>query len=278
MLESYVYVIFRLDGSPCYVGMGRGRRWRAHFRCAHNPRLRALIQRAGGELPHVKVCEGLSHEDALAAERAWIAAIGRGRKGPLVNFTDGGEGTLGYKRTPEECAAISERVRKRVWTEAQKERARQLKLGSTQSDEVRAKIGAAHKGRKHSAEVRANMSEGQRGRKLSPEHIAKLAAILRRPKSEEHKAKLRAACIARNRGEISEETRQRMSDAQKGKPAHNKGRPMSEETKAKLSIAKKGRPSSFKGQKHTEETRAKMSAKRKGQTRAPTRGRTGMPH
>lgn len=39
---------------------------------------------------------------------------------------------------------------------------------------------------------------------------------------------------------ISEETKQKISQANKGKPAYNKGIPMNEETKLKLSIAKTG--------------------------------------
>lgn len=40
----------------------------------------------------------------------------------------------------------------------------------------------------------------------------------------------------------SEETRKIMSDLKKGKPAHNKGKPMSAEQKLKVSLAKKANP------------------------------------
>src|ERR1700761_7893189 len=95
--EFYLYVYFRLNGSPCYIGKGCGQRWLSHEqknRCS-NHRLRALIERAGGELPKLKIREGLTNDEASAMEIAFIAAIGRGRKGPLVNMTDGGEGTVG---------------------------------------------------------------------------------------------------------------------------------------------------------------------------------------
>lgn len=56
-----------------------------------------------------------------------------------------------------------------------------------------------------------------------------------------------------------------------GKPAPNRGVPMSEETKKKISEANKGKPSPmkgkqspFKGKKHSNEAKQKMSLARKG--------------
>lgn len=71
-------------------------------------------------------------------------------------------------------------------------------------------------------------------------------------RSEETKRKMSEA----QKGKIvSEETRKKMSLARKGRPAHNKGKPakhaISEETKRKMS-------ESHKGKKHSEETKAKM--------------------
>ncbi len=56
----------------------------------------------------------------------------------------------------------------------------------------------------------------------------------------------------------SEETKKKISEAMKGKPAHNKGKPMSEEQKKKLSEINKG--------KHlSEEHRSKISRAHKGE-------------
>ena len=67
-----------------------------------------------------------------------------------------------------------------------------------------------------------------------------------------------------------EETRRKMSEAMKGKPSHNKGKPMSEETKKKISDSKKGLQSGEKnpmfGKHHSEETKKKMSESIKGKT------------
>ncbi len=61
------------------------------------------------------------------------------------------------------------------------------------------------------------------------------------------------------------ETRTKISLAKRGK-ATTTGRPCSEETKAKISKANKGRPSPRKGAKWSEETRIKVIAALKGRT------------
>ena len=62
-----------------------------------------------------------------------------------------------------------------------------------------------------------------------------------------------------------DETRRKISDAMKGKPSHNKGKPMSEEQKKKMSESQKGKH-------HSEETKKKMSISRKGRT-SPNKGK-----
>ena len=71
----------------------------------------------------------------------------------------------------------------------------------------------------------------------------------------------------------SEEVKKKMSNAKKGKPAHNKGKPMSEEQKKKLSDSLKGRTSPMKGRTSpnkgkpmSEEQKKKLSNAHKGKT------------
>jgi group I intron endonuclease len=83
------------------------------------------------------------------------------------------------------------------------------------------------------------------------------------------------------RGKVSEETRKRMSIAQKGrifssetklkmsaakkgKPSHRKGVKVSEETSKRMSESRIGRPTAKKGTKCSEEAKLKMSAAKKG--------------
>jgi len=63
---------------------------------------------------------------------------------------------------------------------------------------------------------------------------------------------------------LSEETKKKISLANKGNPGWNKGLRMSLESRLKMSIAKKGRTTWMKGKKHTLEARKKMSLARLG--------------
>lgn len=138
----YVYAYFRLDGSPCYIGKGKGNRWLQFSWRTYNEKLSILIVACGGRLPAVKIREGLTERQALDTEIALIAAIGRGRLGPLLNKTDGGDGVSGW----------------------------------VPSTLTRQRICVANTGKSMSVEARLKMSEARRGRKKSQEHKDKIAA------------------------------------------------------------------------------------------------------
>ena len=73
---------------------------------------------------------------------------------------------------------------------------------------------------------------------------------------------------ARQGVKVSQQTKEKISMAQKGKPKPGNSRPMDDKTKTKLSIALKeyykSRPNPFKGKKHSPETKMKISASKKG--------------
>ena len=144
--EFYVYVIFRPNGIPCYVGKGKGQRADHHARFSHSKHLRNIFNKAGGKLPVVKVREGLTDAEACATEIAFIAAIGRIDlgTGPLVNLCEGGQGLAGHVK----------------------------------SAETRAKLSLALKGVPRTAEWLANMSKSRMGMKRSPESRAKQSATM----------------------------------------------------------------------------------------------------
>lgn len=151
--DFYVYVIFRPNGVPCYVGKGRCGRWQQHIKNSHNRWLRNIYNKANGDLPISKIREGLTNADACATEIALIGAIGREIDGgPLVNITAGGEGLLGH--TP---------FRDEAW----RERQRLAHIGQTPSPEARAKMSATRKGRKLSAKHVESLRKANAGRKPS---------------------------------------------------------------------------------------------------------------
>lgn len=115
------------------------------------------------------------------------------------------------------------------------------------TEETKQKIGEASVGRrpmlgkKHTEETKMKISQKKIGKPL--------------PKSEETKIKMSAAQNKLKNGNNlhvgdknpmfgklhSNEAKQKMSLAKKGKPSHNKGKPMSDEAKLKLSLAAKAR-------------------------------------
>mgnify|MGYP003670933698 CR=1 FL=1 len=115
------------------------------------------------------------------------------------------------------------------------------------SEETRAKLSAAQKGKKLTPENRAKLLAANKGKKLTPETRAKIGAAQKgRKMSPENRAKLLAA----NKGrKMSPENRAKMS-------AVNKGKKYTPETRAKIGAA-------HKGKKVTPESRAKMSAAQK---------------
>lgn len=86
------------------------------------------------------------------------------------------------------------------------------------------------------------MSEVQKGKVITEEH----KAAMRKPKSEQGRANIAKARLDSNY-RPSDETKQKLSDALKGRPSPMKGRTLTDEHRAKISLAGKGRPSSRKG-------------------------------
>lgn len=199
--DFYVYVCFRPDtAEPCYVGKGRGRRWQDHNKNrSANPRLRNIVKKYG-ELPCVKIRVGLTELEAFTIETAFIRAIGRGNDGPLVNLTDGGEGSTGYVTPPEVRAKLSasNRSPERVATLLKRNKspeniARLLVLA--RCPKRRAKFSEYARSAENIARVTAhNRSPEQRAKRTregrSPERIKLLRAFTSSPEWRARRSEL----------------------------------------------------------------------------------------
>lgn len=140
--QFYVYIYLREDGTPYYVGKGKGKRaWSNTGRAykAPNDPERIIIH-----------TDNLTEEQAFSLEMDLIAHYGRKDNGTgiLRNLTDGGDGVSGYKHSEEECSRRSERL-----------------LGRSLPDSIKKKISESHTGKKLTKETRDKMSKSRMGSK-----------------------------------------------------------------------------------------------------------------
>lgn len=106
----YVYLHIKLtDGTPFYVGKGKDRRALSKKRSNWWKR---VVNKYGYDIIFLEI--KLTEQEATEREKYWIKRIGRKDLGlgPLVNMTDGGEGTSGIikisqPQTPETKLKIS---------------------------------------------------------------------------------------------------------------------------------------------------------------------------
>lgn len=222
----YVYVLYRpWDGTPCYVGKGKGKRVHVHksLGAKHpNTHLARIYAKAGGDLPYRIVFETPDEKEAFAKERALIAHYGRADLGlgGLCNFTNGGEGPSGQTRSDATRARLAEAMRA---------------IMANQSPELKAKRSAAaslaHTGKVIPEEMRKTISEALKGRKVPSDVLERRADTQRRNAAEldfeERRRMAKAASEARIGTFHTEDTKRTIS-------AKNAGRILSPQTRERM--------------------------------------------
>ena len=203
MNNFYVYTYLREDGTPYYVGKGKGNRAYLNGRIPPKPPQLERIQ---------IVKDNLTEQESFTLECKLIAEYGRKDTGTgiLQNRTDGGEGVAGRIPTPE---SIQKRVSKNTGkkrTPEQKERMRQAQLSRKE------------KTPKEKEAIALKISKKKLG-------------ISSGPKSKTHKENLAKSLAGRNKGiPKSDETKQKMRKPKS--EAHRKA--ISEGRKAKYALLK----------------------------------------
>lgn len=250
----YVYEHWRSDTGECfYVGKGcRGRAYVTKGRSLHHQNIMKRLVRLGLKLRVRILKRDLTEDQAFDLEIERIA-FWRKKNVRLVNLSNGGEGQLGYHHTDRTKRILSQMFTGRTHTDEARERIRLSKLGKPRPDLVgkavseatRKKLSAALKGKKVSIErierfretlVARGLKGTFQGRSHSVETRERMRlAQLGKPKSEEHKAAMKAAHTRPMLGKKrSAETKRRCSLALTG-------RIFSEEHCSNLSAAKCGK-------------------------------------
>ena len=202
----YVYVLARPNGTPFYVGKGRGRRVYDHenearkgHKC-HKCSVIRKIWRYGGQVQRYIVFTTDDEQEALAYEVDLIALYGRRT---LCNLTDGGDSptvtdetrakmrAVYQRRTPEERAEhrrkLSEAHRGQRVPEARRLRMIGSKCGPC-SDERKRNISAGNTGKVRTKEMLDRLalahSKGRAYCLISPDgvvyrHIVNLSGFAR---------------------------------------------------------------------------------------------------
>lgn len=200
----YVYIIFRENGMPCYVGKGQKERYAQHEKASCNIRLKRLYAKTTTELPIVIVRDGMNESAAFALEMLLIKTIGRAdlKTGPLFNLTDGGDGPSGR--------VLSKKTRQQIAAKH---------VGKKISVETRAAMSKAGKGKKHSISHGKAIGDALRGKPKSKKHIQNMLESfartkgLRGPSVKNYYASLTPEQKAARAAKISARTREAMASA-----------------------------------------------------------------
>lgn len=143
------------QGRLFYIGKGSSHR-RAYYMQGRNNYWTKIVAKYGK--PTVQVLADWKTEAEAFEHEKFLIACFRDMGYELANLTDGGDGTSGYKQTPEHKQKLREsRLGVAIHTEEFKEKIRQTHLGSKwnlgrpTSDKQKLIASATHSGNKHAA-------------------------------------------------------------------------------------------------------------------------------
>lgn len=194
-MSDFVYVDYRpgkVFPVPFYVGIGSA----ARVKWDKRNRFHTNITKKYKDWERVVVLESESREDCIELEMFLIAEIGRRDvgAGPLVNLTDGGEGTLGRKYSDEDRRKRSESLKKIYQQPHMRDHMRNIAAQCREDPVLNAKRLAAIKDALNKPEVKAKRSEAirqaHRREDVAARRSASIRQALNRPESKALRSEL----------------------------------------------------------------------------------------
>lgn len=207
-MKTYVYIWFKPDWSPFYVGIGKTRnRWNPTKATAkdRNDGCLKVINKYGAENIKVQRMFFDTWQDACNAERSLIACFGRvDAGGVLFNFTDGGEGNINPPVEEREAK------RKRLLDPAHPMREYHKILNTDPA--IRAKRTAALQ----SSDVRSRISAALNNPEKKAVRLAKLRSTIDSPEYQTNlDARRKQKPVKRTPEELREYRRQLLTERNK---------------------------------------------------------------
>jgi hypothetical protein len=153
----YTYAYLREDGTPYYIGKGKGRRAFRKERLISTPPIERILF----------LKKNLTETDAFKHEIYMIAVFGRKDLGTgiLRNMTDGGEGMSGHIPSAETIVKLRISHQGKKHTQETRDKMSQVRRGKPQPD----------KRKPRTANVKQKISQTMTGRKLSVSHCQKIS-------------------------------------------------------------------------------------------------------
>lgn len=232
---AYIYMLWNMANHKFYIGSTCNPKHRKHSHLSHlklnkhgSSHLQAAFNRYGENAFSFEVIDECSLEDRNERETAYIKLLGATNNEVGYNVRQIADSGIGVACSEEKKKRIGLSNTGKVLSQSCKEKISYALKGRKHSPEWSARIGLALRGRKKkplSQEQKDAISRFQKGRKHTALHNARVSAALKgKPNhwegkhlSEDHKNKIRMAHLGKLRKPFSEETKQRMSDAHKGK-------------------------------------------------------------
>lgn len=175
MKQNNFYIYFHItEDTKEIFYVGKGKDYRAKRKGGRGKLWENIVKKHGYEIEYLHT--NISEKEAFELEVYYINKIGRRDLGlgPLINFTNGGEGSSGHILTQEHKDKIGKSLKGRIFSEEHIRKNIESKLGKKRPEEFCKKMSEIRKGTTASDETRKKLSEAGKGRVHSEESKNKI--------------------------------------------------------------------------------------------------------